>query len=151
MFYDCNSLTSITIPNSVTSLERSVFDNCNSLTSITIPNSVISIGNGAFYNCSSLTSISIPRHVTFIGTYAFLNCTELSVVQYFGEKQPNCGIGIFNGTKVDRIFVQRNYKDISFADYEIFIISTNYFTIGNLPPTYIILKIGIFLFPLFIP
>ena len=56
-FYNCSSLTSVTIPNSVTSIGNSAFSNCNSLTSVTIPNSVTSIGNSAFRNCSSLTSV----------------------------------------------------------------------------------------------
>jgi hypothetical protein len=47
------------------------FYNCSSLTSITIPNSVTSIGSSAFYNCSSLTSITIPNSVTIIGSSAF--------------------------------------------------------------------------------
>ena len=51
--------TSITIPNSVTSIGEKAFSGCSSLTSITIPNSVTSIGDHAFYNCSSLTSITI--------------------------------------------------------------------------------------------
>ena len=48
-FYDCDSLTSVTIPNSVTSIGSEAFRNCNNLTSVTIPNSVISIGHDAFY------------------------------------------------------------------------------------------------------
>ncbi len=54
-FGECSSLTSITIPNSVTSIERYAFYGCSSLTSITIPNGVTSIGHYAFYGCSSLT------------------------------------------------------------------------------------------------
>ncbi len=56
-FFDCSSLSSITIPNSVTSIGGSAFSDCSSLTSITIPNSVTSIGNSIFYECSSLTSV----------------------------------------------------------------------------------------------
>ena len=58
----CSSLTSVTIPNNVTSLEYGVFAACSSLSSITIPNSVTSIGESVFSGCSSLTSI------TFEGT-----------------------------------------------------------------------------------
>ena len=70
-FYDCSSLTSITIPNSVTSIGNSAFSGCISLTSITIPNSVTSIGDEAFFDCYSLTSITIPSSVTSIGEIVF--------------------------------------------------------------------------------
>ena len=50
-FRDCSSLTSITIPNSITYIKEYAFENCSSLTSISIPNSVTSIENGAFSYC----------------------------------------------------------------------------------------------------
>jgi hypothetical protein len=56
-----------------------VFGESNSsVTSITIPNSVTSIGGDAFYNCTALTSITIPNSVTSIGDYAFSGCTSLT-------------------------------------------------------------------------
>ena len=73
-FHDCTELTSITIPNSVTSIGYNAFDGCSGLTSVTIPNSVTSIGNGAFGACTGLTSITIPNSVTSIGNYAFRDC-----------------------------------------------------------------------------
>ena len=78
-FSNCRSLTSITIPNSVTSIEDYAFENC-SLTNITIPDSVTSIGNYAFSHCSSLTSITIPDSVTSIGTSAFDSCSSLKTI-----------------------------------------------------------------------
>ena len=60
-FYNCKSLTSLTIPNTVTSIKNDAFWDCKSLTSITIPNSVISIGEYSLYCCKSLTSITIPK------------------------------------------------------------------------------------------
>ncbi len=59
-FYNCTSLTNISIPASVKSIGYNTFENCTSLTSITIPNRVTSIDNYSFWNCASLTSISIP-------------------------------------------------------------------------------------------
>ena len=76
-FYDCSSLTSVTIPNSVTSIGGYAFEDCSSLTSVTIPNSVTSIGSYAFANCSSLTSVTIPNSVTSIGNNAFYECSNL--------------------------------------------------------------------------
>ena len=79
-FYNCSSLTSITIPYSVTSIGNYAFNGCSSLTSITIPDSVTSIGNYAFNGCSSLTSITIPDSVTSIGDDAFSGCSSLTSI-----------------------------------------------------------------------
>ena len=79
-FRNCTSLTSITIPDSVTSIDEKAFDGCGSLTSVTIPDSVTSIGYGAFEKCTSLTSITIPDSVTSIGERAFFGCNSLTGV-----------------------------------------------------------------------
>ena len=76
-FSKCSELTSITIPNSVTSIGGCAFYGCSSLTSITIPNTVTSIGDYAFKDCSSLTSITVPNSVTSIGWWAFKGCSSL--------------------------------------------------------------------------
>ena len=79
-FWNSSSLTSITIPDSVTSIGSYAFCNCSSIISVTIPDSVTSIGDDAFYNCSSLTSVTIPDSVTSIGDYAFYGCSGLTSV-----------------------------------------------------------------------
>jgi len=80
-FSDCSALTSIMIPDSVTSIGDSAFSGCGSLASITIPESVISIGERAFYRCSALTSITIPDGVTSIEDETFLECTSLTSIK----------------------------------------------------------------------
>ncbi|MBQ8448356.1 MAG: leucine-rich repeat domain-containing protein, partial [Clostridia bacterium] len=80
----CSSLTSITIPESVSSIGISAFAYCYGLTSITIPESVTSIGNSAFSHCKSLTSITIPKGVTSIGWSTFYNCSRLTSINYTG-------------------------------------------------------------------
>ena len=79
-FYLCKSLQSITIPNSVTSIGDEAFSGCNSLQSITIPNSVTSIGYEAFRCCKSFQSVTIPNSVTSIGDGAFSWCESLQSV-----------------------------------------------------------------------
>ena len=79
-FSGCSSLSSVTIPNSVTSIGWGAFCYCSSLTSITIPNSVTSIGWYAFDGCTSLTSLTIPNSVTSIGYAAFSSCSSLTSV-----------------------------------------------------------------------
>jgi hypothetical protein len=77
-FSGCSSLTSVTIPNGVTSIGDYAFQDCSGLTGITIPDGVTSIGNGAFNYCSGLTSITIPNSVTSIGEGAFYECVGLT-------------------------------------------------------------------------
>ena len=78
-FWGCSSLTSISIPNSMTSIGAYSFRGCSSLTSITIPNSMTYIGWGSFQS-SGLTSVTIGNGVTYIGGEAFDNCSELTNV-----------------------------------------------------------------------
>ncbi len=79
-FYQCSSLSSITIPNSVTSIGNDAFSGCADLTSVTIGNSVTSIGSSAFSGCSGLTSVTIGNSVTSIGDGAFSGCSVLTSV-----------------------------------------------------------------------
>ena len=88
------ALTYIQIPNTVTSLSEGssslnggALYNCSSLVSITIPNSVRSIGTGTFADCSSLVSITIPNGVTSIGSYVFNRCEKLTDFNYNGTMQ----------------------------------------------------------------
>ena len=76
-FQDCSSLSSMVIPEGVTSIGMAAFKGCSSLSRIEIPSSVTSIGEGAFSNCTSLTSIAVPDSVTSIGIRAFYGCTSL--------------------------------------------------------------------------
>ena len=77
-FSGCSSLTSLTLPSSVTSIGGHAFEKCSGLTSLTLPSSVTSIGEFAFRYCSGLTSLTIPSGVTTIDYYAFADCRGLT-------------------------------------------------------------------------
>lgn len=85
-FVNCSELTNISIPNSVTYIGFSAFNSCTSLKSITLPSSLSTIQSEAFYNCGNLKTIRIPVSVTSIGNYAFDVCPSLMTVTYPGSK-----------------------------------------------------------------
>ena len=86
-FEDCSSLASVNIPDSVTSIGSSAFHNCNSLASVNIPEGVPEIFSHTFDGCGNLTGITIPASVTFIGYRAFINCTGLTSVVFAEASQ----------------------------------------------------------------
>ena len=76
-----SGLTSITIPNSVTSLGKSCIDGCSGLTSVTIPNSVTSLGNYCFSDCSGLTEVHVNRETPpATGGKIFEACESLQTI-----------------------------------------------------------------------
>jgi len=77
-FFGCTSLTSVTIPNSVTSIGMWAFEYCTSLASVVIPDSVTSIGGHAFDDCTRLTNVVILNGSANIGYDAFGGCHNLN-------------------------------------------------------------------------
>ena len=78
--FGTKEITSVTIPDTVTSIGEGAFFYCPNLTSVTIPDSVTSIGAYAFYNCENLKSVTIGNGVTRIEEHAFVFCTNLQNV-----------------------------------------------------------------------
>lgn len=135
MFQDCKSLTSVFIPNTVTTYKYQIFKGCSnlssvslshncktissemfaycsSLTNIKIPNGVTSIGQNAFYYCSSLTSVTIPSSVTSINHYAFSNCSGLTSITVLATTPPTLSpMYVFDDTNNCPIYVPAESVD----------------------------------------
>ena len=78
--YGLSGLTSIVIPNSVTSIASWAFWSCSGLTSVTIGDNVTSIGESAFAGCSGITSLTLPSSLSYIGQFAFNDCSGIASI-----------------------------------------------------------------------
>jgi hypothetical protein len=98
-FSFCDSLTSIDLPQATT-IGGYAFSNCDSLTSIDLPQAT-TIGGLAFANCDSLTSIDLPQATT-IGVSAFANCTSLTSIVW-GQNSPTEPAGLYYGIPANQV------------------------------------------------
>ena len=80
-FYQCSSLTSINLPESITEIDEYAFCGCSSLTSINLPENLKMIGIYAFCGCCNLKSIELPEGLTSIGPTAFALCSSLTSIK----------------------------------------------------------------------
>ncbi len=134
-FYNCSSLTSITIPDSVTSIGSSVFSGCSSLESITIPTIVIgcipkdnlktvvltsgeSIGSSAFSGCSSLESITIPDSVTSMGDAAFSGCSSLESIIILGSVTSIGSSAFYNCSSLESVYYNGTVDDWAMIEFD---------------------------------
>lgn len=112
-FYNCSSLTGVTIPNSVTTIGRSAFVNCSSLTEVTIPNGVTEICDWVFSGCSELTEVTIGSGVTTIGSRAFDSCNSLQAVHSLNTNTPGIEENTFSATAYSQatLYVPKGSKE----------------------------------------
>jgi hypothetical protein len=107
-FEECWYLISVTLPDSITNIAEAAFGGCISLTNVMIPNSVTSIGDQAFTECFSLTSVTIPNRINSILEFTFQNDPGLTNVMI-----PNCVTSIgeqafFNCTNLISVYFTGN-------------------------------------------
>lgn len=82
-------ITSVTIPNSVRTIDNDAFTGCEKLTSVTLSNTLTEIRNRAFAGCNKLTSITLPASLQHIWIYAFLDCTGLQEIHCEAANPPS--------------------------------------------------------------
>lgn len=115
-FYGNNNLTSVRLPDSITTFNGdSHLMNCFSLTSVNIPTGITEIPIAMFEDCTSLTNVIIPNNVTYINTVAFHNCGFTSI----GPLGSGADLQIPDGTSWDvRAFEHcHNLTSVTIPDY----------------------------------
>ncbi len=96
IFYDCNNLESVILPDSLENIGHSSFYWCSKLKEINLPPTVKTIGSYAFSGCSSLTEIKIPSSVVSIGDEAFQGCSNLQNVYTYIIEPTKIGENTFS-------------------------------------------------------
>ena len=81
-FDGCSGLTSLNLPDGITSIGDNAFEGCSGLTSLNLPAGITRISDYAFYGCSGLTSLNLPAGITSIGDDAFYGCSGLKEVNF---------------------------------------------------------------------
>ena len=124
-FAYCPNFRSVVIGDSVTSIGDSAFVRCPSLSSVVIGEGVTSVGVWAFYDCTSLSSIVIPDSVTNIGEYAFCSCSNLSSI-IMGNSVTSIGNYTFcDCTSLSSIVIPDSVTNIGeYAFYECYSLSS---------------------------
>ena len=117
-FKDIANLKSINMPNTITNIDSSAFENCSYLQSVTLPSSLIAIGSSAFKDCASLTSITIPINVAHIGSSVFENCQNLQNIT-LPNYLTNIGNSAFKGcTNLASINIPNSITSINSNTFE---------------------------------
>lgn len=96
MFYECSTLTNLTLPQNSTVIGAHAFDGCLNLSNISMSERIQTIGENAFNGDISLTRISIPDQTTSIGNYAFQGCSGLTTL-ILSSSVKTIGNGMLNG------------------------------------------------------
>ena len=95
-FWGKDYIVSVIIPNTVTSIGQSAFQECENLSSVVMPNSITNIGNWAFTYCPNLTSFTIPDSVKHIGAAIFGDCTNLTTLDYNARNCNGVSVGTYH-------------------------------------------------------
>ena len=107
-FSDCTLLTSIIIPNDITTIKPYAFNELGTLTSITIPNTISSIGDNAFSSCSRLTTVNLSNSVTSIGRFAFSYCSALTSINIPNSVTSLEGGTFYNCSALNTIYIPKS-------------------------------------------
>ncbi len=109
-FYQCTSLTYITLPNTVTNISDSAFSGCSNLTDVVIPSSVGSVGDFVFADCTSLAGVYFQGNAPTVGSDVYFGDTNATVYYLLGTTGWNA---TFGGLQTVQLSVPYSYTNNS--------------------------------------
>jgi hypothetical protein len=133
-FGDCNNLTQVTIPNSVTYIGYLAFAYCTGLKYIAIPNSVIEVDEGAFRDCTSLEGVSLSNSMTDISNYMFIRCTSLKKVTIPNSVQEIGKEAFADCSSLTSVTIPASVEEIDHHVFECCPNLTSVICLGTTPP-----------------
>ena len=118
VFNNCSLLTNVDLPDSIREIPWNCFEDCKSLENVSIPDSVTVINGGAFQGCSSFgPEFTVKSNMTYVGMYSFSNCPKLK--RFIIEDSENSlggYIGMLKYDNLDYVYVGRPLKTSTEAD-----------------------------------
>lgn len=112
-FWEC-SLSTIMIPNSVTTINKCAFDGWGKLTTITLPDSVEYLGAAAFRDCEKLTEVHLSNKITEIGWSTFEECISLKEISIPASVTKIDDTAFWGCTNLEKIEIDE--KNTSFVE-----------------------------------
>jgi hypothetical protein len=121
-FNSCVALTTVTIPDSVSSIGISAFQSCSNLVSFVWPLSSTDVNDSTFRDCTSLASITGPNAINYIYQYAFYNCSALTAFDIFDRETLYLveGYAFYGCSSLDSIDLSTNSGDFIIAGPSVF-------------------------------
>ncbi len=117
-FYECNKITSISLPSTVTSIGETAFCKATALTTITGLENVTTIGKSSFNSCSALTSVDLTNEVTSVGYEAFAWCKNLSDFGFDTVDLETFDLTAFKGTAITAVTLPSNVTSLPTSAFE---------------------------------
>ena len=116
IFWDCQSLTEVKLPNSLTALRKECFKHCSVLRSITLPDNISIIGESAFEECKALETVTFPKNLKEINAKAFYNC-NLKKVDLSQTQVETIGMGAFaHNVQCEEVYLPKTLKTFEGED-----------------------------------
>lgn len=128
-FDGCRSLSNVKLGSGITTIDKYAFARCSSLESIDLPSALKNIGTGAFYGCSNIRRFDLPDSVTSIGSRAFDRCEALSYFKYPASLSSTGGNLFVNDANLTSISVPAGVTSLASEVFE----GSKYLTSVELP------------------